>query len=193
MKLRNYIFPIILALGFVIACSESDLKKAQIFEKQGEWEKAQEILEQSAKKNPDDPRVQNELGYVLEKRGFFEQAYRRYSLATSLDPHYWEAFYNRGTLSFKLAKYKEAKKDFEKVISLNVTNARAYNNLGLVEQVFFDDAKKAAKHIKKAIELEPENPEFHNSLAEVYERIGKRKLAREEKERAQILRASRSR
>ncbi len=189
MKILKHVLFVMVLLGFTAGCTDTALKEAKAFEEKGEWQKAQQILQKAISKKPDDPRLQNELGFVFQKRGYYNQAVQRYNKAVSLDPYYLEAFYNRGTSNYKIARFELAKKDFEKVISLNKDYAKAYNNLGLIYNVFYRNRDESIKNFKKAIALEPENPVYHRNLSRLYLKIGKGKLAVAEEERAKILEA----
>ena len=176
-----------LVLISLVAGCDKELKKARTFEEQGDWPKAQEALEQAIKKKPDNPVYQNELGYVYQQRGYFGESEKTYTRAIQMDPYYLEAFYNRGSLYFSMGKINESKKDFEKVISLDKNYAKAYNNIGLLNVTYFNKQDEALNNYKKAIELEPDNPIYHSNLAELYKKMGKLDLAREEAERARVL------
>jgi len=176
---------------FAFAACQSEWKQAMNYEKQGQWQEAQKLLEELVKKNPQDPKLHNELGYVYQKRGYYDMAFNQYEKAIKLDPYYVEAIYNRGTLQYKRRQISKASKDFEKVISLDENFAKAHNNLGLLNHMFFHKPEKAMEHYKKAIELEPENPVYHENLGQLYKDMGRTAEAKQELKRAEALKAAR--
>jgi len=180
---------LISALILVCVGCKSELGTAKAYEAQGDWPKAQETLQKAIEKKPEDPRLHNELGFVYRKRGYYDLAVTEYNKAIKLDPYYIEAFYNRGTLFYTIGEIDKAKTDFEKVISVDKNFAQAFNNLGLIYQLFIKNFDEALASYKKAIEIEPMNPVYHENLSKLYKDMGKFDLAKEEEQRAQMLRA----
>ncbi len=193
MKITQRWIPVIVMMGaaFLFAACQSEWKQIKSYENQGQWQEAQKLLEKLVESNPDNPRYHNELGYVLQKRGYYDMALKQYDRAIKLDPYYVEAIYNRGSLQYKRRQVTKAGKDFEKVIELDSNFAKAYNNLGLLNHLFFDKPDKAAGNYKKAIELEPQNPVYHENLGRLYKAQGKNPEAKRELERAERLKARR--
>ena len=181
-------FFIAVCLTVSISGCDSELKKIQELEKQGNWTEAQLALQKAIEKKPDDPRLHNELGFVYMTRGYYEQAFNSYNRAIQLDPYYLEAYYNRGNLYYKLFDVHKAKEDYEKVLSLNPNYDPAYNNLGLLYHLYIKNFDEALKNYKKAIEIEPMNPVYHENISKLHRDMGNMKLAEESAVRAQLLR-----
>ena len=57
------------------------------------------------------------------------------SQAITLNPTYTKAYSRRGAARFALKKYDDAKKDFERVLSLEPKNREAKQQLEKIEQV----------------------------------------------------------
>jgi len=183
---------VIFLIGFIAGC-DSEFRKAKSFEKHGDWPNAQQALKNLINQKPDDPRLHNELGFVYQKRGYWDLAEGEYTRAIVLDPYYLEAFYNRGTLYVKMGQLLAAQKDFEKALELDKNYSKAYNNLGYVLHIYLNKQDEALKNYKKAIELEPGNPTYHENLSQLYKTMGKNDLAKEETDRAKALSAKQSR
>ncbi len=75
---------------------------------------------------------QDELFFACTKAPANEQVtlYKNY---TSSYPNDWKGWNNLGAAYAKAGNMSEAKKSFEKVLSLNSTNPPAYNNLGVLK------------------------------------------------------------
>ncbi|HUK86252.1 MAG TPA: tetratricopeptide repeat protein [Terriglobales bacterium] len=72
-----------------------------------------------------------------------------------------------GIAELQLARYREAKKDFERATKLKNDYAEAYNNLGVV--YYIDrDYKKAIKIYQKALALQEATASFHSNLGTAY-------------------------
>jgi tetratricopeptide (TPR) repeat protein len=192
MRIINRVAFFVVLIGFMVGC-DREFRKAKSYEKQGDWPNAQQVLITAITKRPDDPRFHNELGFVYQKRGYFDLAMEEYTKAIVLDPYYLEAFYNRGTLFVKWGQALAAQKDFEKAIQIDKNYAKAYNNLGLLLQIYLGKPDEALKNYKTAIDLEPDNPTYHFNLSQLYKQMGKNDLANEEQERAKALAAKQKR
>jgi len=76
--------------------------------------------------------------------------------------------YNKiGITQLRLARYYDARKNFERAVKINPKYAYAYNNLAVANYL---DKKygRAIKYYRRAIEMEPENASFHNNLGSAY-------------------------
>jgi small glutamine-rich tetratricopeptide repeat-containing protein alpha len=107
----------------------------------------------------------------------YELSIQLYSEAIELSPdgpnsHIY--FANRSAAYCHINKYKEATKDCEASVKLSPTYAKAYSRLGLCHFCLneFNDAVRA---YEKAVELEPTNKAFQESLDQA-----KRKLQQEQ-------------
>ena len=76
-------------------------------------------------------------------------------------------YYKAGIALLQLARYSEARKEFQRAIKMNNGYAEAHNNLGVV-----DYQKKnyggAVKEYRKAIKLNPASASFHSNLGSAY-------------------------
>jgi tetratricopeptide (TPR) repeat protein len=88
-------------------------------------------------------------------------------------------FFNKGVQLQESGKYKEAAREYEKVLKIDSKYAEAWSNLGytLRKRGKFDRAVKA---YKKAIKLDPNLAEAHEYLGEAYAEMGKFDLAEKE-------------
>jgi tetratricopeptide (TPR) repeat protein len=72
-----------------------------------------------------------------------------------------------GMTELEMARYKDARKSFERALKLDSRNAEAYNNLGVVYYL----QKKyggAEKDYRKAIELNGNSASFYSNLGQAY-------------------------
>jgi tetratricopeptide (TPR) repeat protein len=93
-------------------------------------------------------------------------------LATS-DDDKERVFFDRGAMFERMKKYAESESAFRQVLALNPQHSEALNYLGYTladRNVRLDEAYQL---IKKAVDLEPDNGAFLDSLGWVYYRQGK--------------------
>jgi tetratricopeptide (TPR) repeat protein len=82
-------------------------------------------------------------------------------------------YFMRGAMYEKLKKYDAAEVEFRKVIDLNPDNASALNYLGYMFADRDVKLQEALNLITKALDREPGNPAYLDSLGWVYYRLGK--------------------
>lgn len=183
--------PVVIALFIALAltaCS-TDAKKAKQYMSQGDWAKAQEHMIKAVQADPKNARLHNELGFIYEKRKYYELAEKEYKQATALMPGYIEANYNLGNVLFHMFRYPEAMQQFEQVIQLDPNHALAKNNLALIIQISQGDLKRAEQLYLEAVKLQPDNPSFQENLAKLYTDMKEPEKAAEASKRAAALRA----
>ena len=155
-------------LGLVLVLSLAGCKRgpkgSQLLD-QGKYVEAAQFYEEQLKSKPDDPVVNNQLGYSYAKLGKFDQAVASYQKAVKLKPDYPEAHYNLGFLymSKQFLKLNEATTEFSKAIELKPNYDKAYNNRGMTYGYLgkFDLAKQ---DIEKAISLMPKDQTYKDNL-----------------------------
>jgi len=134
----------------------------------GQPEKALEFARRLVALEPKGVKAHILLGQVLWARGESAEAQKAFEQALSLEPKSTEAMFALGHLLSALSPDK-AKKYFERYLTMNPENAaEAHYQIALVDQRqgLWGDA---VAHLKAAIRIEPENPQGHYSLAQVYE------------------------
>ncbi len=88
---------------------------SNVYVQKGEMRKGEEILEQVLAESPDDPSVNNDLGYLYADQGKnLEQAEAMIRKAVAADPDNPAYLDSLGWVLFKLEKYDEATKHLEK-------------------------------------------------------------------------------
>ena len=90
-----------------------------------------------------------------------------YRAALRKEPRNAVLWNKAGIPELLLARYQDARKDFERAIKLNQQYADAYNNLGVA---YYGEAnyKKAIKNYLKALSLREDSASFHSNLGTAY-------------------------
>lgn len=90
----------------------------------------------------------------------------------------------RGEALQRLDRIDEAVRTYERALATNDRLPLAQNNLAWALATGLDRPADALAHARRAVELRPEEPEFHDTLVEVLLRLGREDEARIQLERA---------
>ncbi|NJD01545.1 MAG: tetratricopeptide repeat protein [Ruminiclostridium sp.] len=94
------------------------------------------------------------LGYILSKKGKYDEAVFYFNQAILLEPNYAEAYYYLGMVLACQSKMDEAIEKFRKTLQIQPLNANAHKYLGLAlaAQGVFDEA---IEEYRKAVRINP--------------------------------------
>src|SRR5262245_52086889 len=101
---------------------------------------------------------EKERGIELYRKGNFSEAVKALKEAVKKQQGDIEAWYYLGLSLHGAGKIKDARKAFEKTLSLNPDFARGYAAMAYM-QLLGDDSKGAVKNAEKALALDPKNVE----------------------------------
>lgn len=118
--------------------------------------------------DPLTPEEHLQLGLSYEKKGLFEEAERHYKQASKTDAR---GFLLLGNLYANQGKYEEAEKYYKKAISKDEKLADAYNNLAWLYILENKNLNEAEHLVKKALEIEKDNPEKIKAYNDTMEKI----------------------
>lgn len=120
----------------------------------------------------------------LAVAGKYLDAIEAYREALKADPKYIPARANLGYCFEKTGQFKEALKEYKRILVIQPDNALVHNNLGFLFAKSSIDLDSALTHCGKAVQLEPKNSEFWDSLGYVHLRRGEIERAFENFEKA---------
>ena len=115
---------IIIILLFFCGCSHDVSfyrKTADVYYKNGAYEKAEPEYEKVLKHYPKDSDAHFKLGVIYHRKGLIEKSILEFIEVTRIDPKYAKAFYNLGTIFSSSGPYFDAKKatfGFKKYLEL---------------------------------------------------------------------------
>ncbi len=129
------------------------------------------LWQDAALHQPENSRVQNNLGVVLVDAGQPADAVPHYERALELSPDYVEAQSNLGVALVHLHEFDRAQPQFERALAINPNYADAHINLAhlLARAGRLDEA---VTHYEEALRLKP-CAELHSNLGHVLGLLGK--------------------
>ncbi len=99
--------------------------------------------------------------------------------ALEIEPEYLKAILLLGNVLIAQGQRAEAIEIYERVLRAGVQDALLYNNLGYLMAEDRSDVARGIQLIEKAVELEPENPDYLDSLGWAYFQVGRAEEAYE--------------
>lgn len=171
-------FLVLIVLAAITGCASGAkeyLQNGLTFYNQKQYQGALEQFDRAAKLEPGMADVYYHRGNLYRDwNKQYDLATENYSKALEIKPDYVVALMNRGNIYRLQSKPKEATKDYEKILQLDANNARAHYNLSLIYKDFytknneFKELNQAKIYINKALEYDPENPDFYRTRADMF-------------------------
>ncbi|HLJ51183.1 MAG TPA: tetratricopeptide repeat protein [Bryobacteraceae bacterium] len=141
------------------------ISKGQIEESIPQWRKAAEL-------DPEDEKVQVNLGFALDHQGLIDEAIEHYRKAIALAPEHAAAYDNLAQDLIQRGRLDEAIEAWSSGLSIDPMNPKEQANLGtaLYQKSRLDEA---IVHCEKALELDSSVSDAHNTLGLAYARQGR--------------------
>lgn len=144
------------------------------------------VLKKALEINPSFVKGLVMIAKAYRESGFYEEALKAYDKALTLDKDL-EILFQKGLTLERLNEPDKARKIYETVLKADPFHPEAHFSLGLME--FRDkDYDKALKQVKRAVELEPNNPLYAlylNKIQTEYDLYSKSANKAAEKENAE--------
>jgi len=159
---------------------------------EGRYDEAIPYLQKAAELKPEDSRVPFQLGVVYFEKEDYAKAVEQFRKALAIDSTNTDAWLNLGITALKTEDYATAVEAFQHYTALSPEEAQGYYFLAISLLNLKDEQKDqhlqdALKAIQKAIELDPENPDYYNIAGMVYKQMGDTKKSLEMFKKAQEL------
>lgn len=122
-------------------------------------------------------------GLAWKKQNAYDEAIADYNRAVAINPKYYVAYSNLGSVKIDLFRYQEAISDLDKAIWLNPGYANAYSNRALAK-------KKQGRYLEaledsdRAVRLAPDNAYIISNRAALYLALERYEAALRDAERA---------
>jgi tetratricopeptide (TPR) repeat protein len=153
----------------------------EALEVQGKWDDAEKEYRYVLEQNPGQVGIHYRLGRVLvSKPGFgpeaADQAEKQFEEELQIDPSNAGAEYILGLLAKQKQQMGDAIGHFSRATKLDAEFADAFLALGAT-LLGVKQYTEAIPPLENAVRLQPDNPDAHYNLAQVYEAIGKPMMA----------------
>jgi tetratricopeptide (TPR) repeat protein len=125
-----------------------------VYLQQGRTELAKLVLAKAAELGPKDPAVYNAMALLALKDGKAQDAFDKFDYATSLDPAYLDARFNKATVLLDAGDYARAKQELSAIVGNNPDDLAAQVALGVAWRGL-KDFKKAEKTWQRVVDTAP--------------------------------------
>jgi tetratricopeptide (TPR) repeat protein len=151
-------------------------KQADKLKRKGEYKEAEQLLRYVVERNPQDSKAKLDLAYVLLKQMRLLDAYDLAFPVAKDEPKNSYAFAVLGMIFLTAGNFKEANNCFINALNLNRKEHLAWAGLGLMD--FYENRiERSLSYLEEAHFLEPKEPDYIFSLAQVSARAEKYKEA----------------
>jgi tetratricopeptide (TPR) repeat protein len=157
-----------------------NVQKAMLLSEQGQLEAALEIVNAEREEAPEDRSLYLVLAQIYERNKRYPDAEAALERAAELsrDPRELEdVHFLRGAVYERQKKYGPAEVEFRQALELNPRSALALNYLGYMFADQNTNLPESVELIKRALELDPYNGAYLDSLGWAYYRLEKYELA----------------
>ena len=113
------------------------------------------------------PATQNDLGNVYLRNGRHEMALLKFKQAVQLDPTYWQAWFNIGSLQAMRGDFRGALPVFRRVLEHNPERADVWSNLAGT-YVGLGELPQAIRTLERALLAAPPRPDIYVELIRLY-------------------------
>ncbi len=161
--------------------------RAALWGEQGRVDEAVEQLRSMLNKTPADRDIHLSMAQIFSQAKRFAEAEAEAEEALTLSPRPGEqeyALFILGSIYERQRKYDLAEEQFKKVLAANPLNAAASNYLGYMLADRGVRLEESVKYIQKALQLEPNNGAYLDSLGWAYFKMNRYDLAEPHLEKA---------
>jgi len=116
--------------------------------------------------DPLDARQHNDLGVAYQQRGEPDLALREYERAARLEPQWARPWINSGNVLAEQEQWRQAAKSYRQALRREAGNDEAMNNLAWV-LLKAEKPQEALAWVDKAVAANPNEPAYHDTLAEI--------------------------
>ena len=146
-------------------------KRADIKMDQKDYYLAIEDLNKAIEINPKEASCFNNRGVCYNRLNENIKALDDYDVAVKLDKNSLRYITNRAITKKRLFKLKGALRDHNKAIKLNTRDGSSYHDRGEFYWLYLNDFDSAMEDFKKALEINPGNKKYEDSIHNIKARL----------------------
>ena len=133
----------------------------------GNFAAAVECFNRVVDERHDDADAHNNLGLSYLALGEYEDAADAFTLAVHFRPQFPPAFYNMALAALGLGELGQAVTSLERALALQPDFATAHSTLGYVLSHQVGEFEAGATHVRKAMELDPADPDVRCNFSAI--------------------------
>ncbi len=135
------------------------------------WTDDESLFVATARTAPSDFKTHNNMGWVYQKRGDYQNAIKSFKRAITINPYYVDGTNNLALAYILVHDYSHALFYLKKTIDLNPKYTSAYATIGaiLIDQKKYSEAEA---YFKKSLEIDPNYGLSYHNLAMIYKLRG---------------------
>ena len=145
-----------------------NLKIADLYDRMGKYDMSLKHAGIAVKLDPDDPELVFLTAFMHGKLKQYDKAVNALNTALDMNPNNPKYYFHLGVTYEKMGKYGLCIEAMKKAIALNPNHSNALNYLGYIYAEQDINLDEAEKYLLLALELEPNNGYFIDSLGWVY-------------------------
>ena len=145
-----------------------NLKIADLYDRLGKYDMSLKHAQIAGKLDPNDPELKFLAGFMHGKLKQYANSINMFKAALDMNPNNPKYYFHLGVTYEKIKKYDLCIEAMKKVIALNPNHSNALNYLGYIYAEQDINLDEAEKYLLLALELEPDNGYFIDSLGWVY-------------------------
>jgi arylsulfatase A-like enzyme/Tfp pilus assembly protein PilF len=161
----------------------ANLELGRAWSSLGNYEKALPWLRKAVELNPESGRAHFELGMALAETNDWTGALPQVEAAVNRIPESDELHFDLATAYEHEGRLEDATHEFQSALRLNPEHYKANLMFGRLLGMHGDPGR-ALLYLQKAVKLQPESPDGHKFLANVYTELGQTENARREQAEA---------
>jgi tetratricopeptide (TPR) repeat protein len=139
--------------------------------KKGNYKNAINVLFPILEKNPNLPRVWNQLGICFSKINAHERAIECFENGLKYDPKNKSLYHNLGIVYYQKQDYQKVFEVFKELVKIYPKNHLFWNNIG-VACMFLGKVQDSIDAYKKALEINPQYDTAWKNLCKNYSKMG---------------------
>ena len=130
-----------------------------------------EYLQKQVQAEPNNPKNRVELGYTYYLKGKNDLAIKEFNQALSIDPKYFDGYYNLGLVLNKEKRYNEALDNFQKAVEISPKDYKGHVQKGISYRGL-KMFKEASESLAQASKLMPGSADIIYEIGRVAEDQG---------------------